>query len=328
MRQEQFEVRYGPLWQRLDRQLAMLEKKGRAGAERTGDGLAAFPSLYRQVCNHYALACSRFYGPALVARLHRLVLRGHQQLYRPRRSGLTALLEFAGRGFPAAVRAHGRVFWLAFLLFYLPALVCGVQAYRDPTLIYTVMDEGQVARIEYMYDPRNRKAGRTPERTSETDLQMFGYYIYNNVAIGFRTFAGGMFLGAGTVFFLLFNGITLGSVAGHLSHQPFAGVFWPFVSGHGAFELTAIVISGTAGLLLAGALLRPGNRTRTGALRAIAPEAVRLIMGAMVLFVLAALVEAFWSPSSAGAGLRFAVAAFNWLLVTVYLLQAGKGHGS
>ncbi|HEB48977.1 MAG TPA: stage II sporulation protein M [Desulfobulbus sp.] len=326
MRQEQFEIRYGPLWKRLETQLALLEN-GRA-ASSGQEELAAFPSLYRQVCNHYALAHSRCYGPDLVARLHRLVLRGHQQLYQPQRAGFRGILEFAGYGFPRTVRAHWHAFWLAFLLFYLPAGVSGLLCYHDPTMIYSVMDENRVSRIEYMYDPRNRKTGRTPDRTSETDLRMFGYYIYNNVAIGFRTFAGGMFLGLGTVFFLLFNGLTLGSVAGHLSHQPFAAVFWPFVAGHGAFELTAIVISGASGLLLAGALLRPGNRSRTVALRHIAPEAVRLVMGAMGLFVLAALVEAFWSPLPVNAGIRFVVAAFNWLLVMAYLLWAGKGHGS
>ncbi len=328
MRQEQFEVRYGPLWKRLDRQLALLEKDRKADLSRSDAALESFPSLYRQVCNHYALARGRYYGPDLVARLHRLVLRGHQQLYRSQRAGFWSLLEFVGHGFPRTVRAHHRVFWLAFLLFFLPAGISGYVAYRDPTLIYAVMDEGQVARIEYMYDPQNRKPGRTPERTSETDLQMFGYYIANNVAIGFRTFAGGMLLGAGTLFFLLFNGLTLGTVAGHLSHPPFAAVFWPFVAGHGAFELMAIVISGAAGLLLAGALLRPGNMTRVLALRRVAPRALRLIMGAMGLFILAALVEAFWSPSAAGAGTRLGVAAINWLLVIVYLLRAGKGYGS
>nr|WP_330178548.1 hypothetical protein [Candidatus Vondammii sp. HM_W22] len=31
--------------------------------------------------------------------------------------------------------------------------------------------------------------------------------------------------------------------------------FWPFISGHGAFELTAIVTCGAAGLILAHGLL-------------------------------------------------------------------------
>ncbi|MFP7754226.1 stage II sporulation protein M [Thermodesulfobacteriota bacterium B35] len=321
MHQQQFEVRYASLWKRLEELLTALENGSARESRRDGTG---FPALYRQVCNHYALARSRCYTPDLVTRLHRLVLRGHRQLYRAQKLRPWIIIDFIGRTFPRTVRLNGRLFWLAFVLFFAPAGIIGISAYRDPAVIYSVMDQDQVARIEYMYDPLNRKTGRAPERTSATDVRMFGFYIYNNVSIGFRTFAGGIFLGLGTLLFLLFNGLFLGAVAGHLSHPPHAAVFWPFVSGHGAFELMAIVISGTAGLVLARALLRPGVMTRPLALRRAAPEALQLIMGAMVLFIIAALFEAFWSPSSVAAPVKLGVAAVNWLLVPLYLLRAGK----
>ena len=41
---------------------------------------------------------------------------------------------------------------------------------------------------------------------------MFGYYIRNNTGIGFQTFAGGLLLGLGTLFFLVFNGFYIGAV--------------------------------------------------------------------------------------------------------------------
>ena len=41
---------------------------------------------------------------------------------------------------------------------------------------------------------------------------MFGFYILNNVSIGFRSFAGGIIFGLGTIFFLVFNGLILGGV--------------------------------------------------------------------------------------------------------------------
>jgi len=110
--------------------------------------------------------------------------------------------------------------------------VAGYVTYHDPVKIYGVMDESQVSQIEYMYDPQNRKPGRDMERTSETNVQMFGFYILHNISIGFRTFAGGLFLGLGTLLTLLFNGMFLGAISGHLSHAPYANVFWPFVAGH------------------------------------------------------------------------------------------------
>ena len=43
---------------------------------------------------------------------------------------------------------------------------------------------------------------------------MFAHYINNNVGIDFRIFAGGIFFGIGTLFFLIYNGLYLGAVVG------------------------------------------------------------------------------------------------------------------
>lgn len=327
MHQSQFESQNSSRWDLFEKQLTGLEAKKRSKAGKALD-LTGFPASYRKICNHYALAESRHYSPALVGRLHQLVLRGHQQLYRSNRIWFWPTLSFIGRGFPVAVRRHAAAFWVALFLFYCPALVGGYFSYTDPVVIYSIMDERQVAAMEHMYDPQNRKPGRSMERTSETDFQMFGYYILHNISIGFRTFAGGMFLGLGSIFLLFYNGLLLGGVAGHLSHAPFGAVFWPFVAGHGAFELTAIVISGAAGLVLGHALIRPGSFSRKTALRLAAPGALQLVMGAALMLVIAAFVEAFWSPSSFSAQIRFGVAAANWILVTAYLVFSGRRYGS
>ena len=179
--------------------------------------------------------------------------------------------------------------------------------------------------MEWMYNPDNRKIGRDRERSSETDFVMFGYYIYNNIGIGFRTFAGGMLMGLGTLLLLLFNGIVIGGVAGHLTRVGYSETFWPFVSGHGAFELTAIVICGAAGLMLGRALIAPGQQRRTQALTSIAPEALKLVMGGAAMLLCAAFIEAFWSSSLFTPAIKYTGAAMLWMLVAGYLVFAGRG---
>src|SRR3546814_6196473 len=84
-------------------------------------------------------------------------------------------------------------------------------------------------------------------RDSGSDLQMFGLYIANNISIGFRTFAGGLLAGVGSLLVLVFNGVMFGTVAAHLQGIGHGGPFWRFVVGHAAPELSAIVVAGTAG---------------------------------------------------------------------------------
>src|SRR3546814_19122766 len=88
---------------------------------------------------------------------------------------------------------------------------------------------------------------------------MFGLYIANNISIGFRTFAGGLLAGVGSLLVLVFNGVMLGTVAAHLQGIGHGGPFWRFVVGHAAPELSAIVVAGTAGLRLGLGLVAPGQ---------------------------------------------------------------------
>jgi uncharacterized membrane protein SpoIIM required for sporulation len=101
--------------------------------------------------------------------------------------------------------------------------------------------------------------------------------------------------------------------------------FWSFVIGHGAFELTAIALSGAAGLKLGWALLAPGSLSRGEALRVAAKTSVRLIAGVIIFLLIAAFIEAYWSSMSWPAPLtKYLVGAALWVLVAAYLLLAGR----
>lgn len=328
MHQEAFVDRNQPLWKELETLLDGLERT-RLKRPKHSESTPNLPHLYRQVCNHYALAQQRRYSPTLVEQLHRLVLRGHQQLYTRHGAWIWRLLIFIIADFPRTLRANLHYFLLALSLFLLPALLIGGSCMVDEYLIYSVLDEGTIAEMESMYDPSNKHIGRENGRSAESDFAMFGYYIYNNIGIGFRTFALGILAGIGTVLTLVFNGVVIGGVAGHLTRIGYGGTFWPFVSGHAALELTAIVISGAAGLMLGHALLAPGQYSRLDALKQRGNVALKLVMGAALMLLGAAFIEAFWSSSGFSSGIKYTVAAILWSLVIAYFLLAGREpHGS
>jgi uncharacterized membrane protein SpoIIM required for sporulation len=323
MRQQQFEAEHSTFWRDLERLMDDLEHPPFKRRLRASSRLA-FPRHFRRLCGHYALARSRHFSPALVAQLHSLVRRGHPLLYRQQAAWGWRIINFILVGFPRTLRRNLGYFNLALLIFLLPGLLVGMGCYHYQDLIYAVLDPAQVAELENMYDPANRRPGRSEARSSETDFVMFGYYILNNIGIGFRTFAGGILFGIGSLFLLIYNGIVLGGVAGHLTRLGYQDTFWPFVAGHGAFELTAIVICGAAGLMLGHAILAPGQRSRVLALQQHALEALQLVMGAALLFLLAAFIEAFWSASGVAMQIKYTVAACFWLFVFLYLGWLGQ----
>ncbi|NBB11434.1 stage II sporulation protein M [Pseudomonas sp. SLFW] len=320
MKQSQFEQRHQGDWQRFAERLDALERSRRKNE--AGDG---FAEAYRQICQQLALAQERGYSSYLIDPLQQLAMRGHQQLYRHRSQFAAQLLSFVLADFPRLVRSEWRLVALAGALFFGSLILMGVLVYAWPDLIYSVVSPAQVGEMEGMYDPAARRIGQAAERASSTDWLMFGYYIMHNIGIAFQTFASGLLFGLGSLFFLFFNGLMIGAVAGHLTDVGFGETFWPFVVGHGAFELTAIALAGAAGLKLGWALLAPGPLRRGEALRVAAKTSVRLIGGVMLFLLIAAFIEAYWSSMTwPQPTTKYLVGAVLWALVSAYLIFAGR----
>ncbi|AWM95256.1 hypothetical protein DJ564_25705 [Pseudomonas sp. 31-12] len=319
MKQSLFENRHKAEWEQFSLMLEQLERGKHTSR------IASFPKDYRRLCQQLALAQERGYSSFLIDFLQQQALRGHQQLYRHRSRLGANILSFILAGFPRLVREQWRFVLAAGLMFFGSLIGFALLVYLFPDLVYNLIPAEQVNEMQSMYDPVAGHLGRSAERAASEDWVMFGYYIMHNIGIAFQTFASGLLFGVGSAFFLLFNGLMIGAVAGHLTHIGFGQTFWSFVIGHGAFELSAIALAGAAGLQLGWALIAPGRLPRAEALRLAARKSVLLICGVMLFLLIAAFIEAYWSSMTAPTPMtKYLVGAALWLLVATYLLFAGR----
>jgi uncharacterized membrane protein SpoIIM required for sporulation len=329
----QFEERYAPVWAELERGLVALEsgraakrRKAAAAKDAAGPapGGARIAQLYRQCCEHMALARERAYPVHLVARLEALTARAHQHIYRRHDYGLAALGDLVRFDIPAAVRALRWHVLVAFIAFAGPLIAMGIATWHDPHFVLTVASVQEARSFDRMYGP---EAAEHLGRTSGDDWHMFGFYILNNIGIAFQCFATGLALGLGSLFMLGFNGLKSGAVAGYLVARGDAGRFFSFVVTHGAFELTAIVLAGAAGLRLGHALLAPGRHGRVDALRRAAVQTAPVMYGVFAMLLTAAAFEAFWSSAGwIAPGVKYGVGGACWAVVLAYLTLQGRGR--
>ncbi|MBS1190009.1 MAG: protein of unknown function transrane [Rhodocyclaceae bacterium] len=323
MKEIQFIDRRRSEWDAWDQWLAYPRKKRNGAAGAAAIPVGALPGSFRRLSRDLALARDRQYSASLVEALHRRVLAVHQHIYGASPDRRDTVLTFIGGGFPILVRREWRVVLASFLLFFVPIAVMLVALQYYPDGAYLILTPEQTAQFQAMYAPDAPHLGRPP--TASSEWGMWGFYIANNVGIDFQCFAGGIAFGLGAVFFLIYNGLMIGSVAGHLTGIGYIDTFWGFVAGHSAFELTGAVLSGAAGLKLGHALIAPGQRSRTAALRASAATAGGLVAGAAALTFLAAFVEAFWSPQrGVPVEIKYGVGAALWIGTWAYLLLAGR----
>ena len=207
----------------------------------------------------------------------------------------------------------------AALLFFLPAILAGVATYLEPDTAYSLLPSGahdlitRLERQELWFDiPVAERPG------------MAVGLMTNNIGVAFRAFAGGVLAGLFTLYILVLNGLLLGAVSGLAFHYGVGQGLWNFVIGHGVIELSIICFAGGAGLMLGNAILHRGQRTLKESLLTRGLDAIKIATGAALMLVVAAIIEAFWSPAPLPATLKYVVGAGLWLLVFLYLALAGR----
>jgi uncharacterized membrane protein SpoIIM required for sporulation len=123
--------------------------------------------------------------------------------------------------------------------------------------------------------------------------------------------------------------VVIGTVTGYLVQAGLATNFFSFTSGHSAFELTAIVLCGAAGLRIGYALIAPGRQRRVHALRGAAQAAMPLVIGSAGMLVLAAGIEAFWSPrTELPPPVKYGFGLTMWLLTLAYFAMMGRRNAA
>jgi len=179
---------------------------------------------------------------------------------------------------------------------------------------------GREAMVQFQENFSKPLGGRDPNES----FFMAGFYIWNNAGIGMECFVFGLFAGIGGLFKTIFNAAYLGGVFGFMSTVPEQDNFFEFVTAHGPFELTAIVLAAGAGMRLGFSLLYTQGRSRLVALRAAGRESVPSIMVAVVMFMLAAFIEGFISPSTLPYSIKAFVAAASSAALMFYFVVLGQ----
>lgn len=277
--------------------------------------------LYRNLASDLMRVRRDKLGKDLELHLDALASRAHNVIYagvrEDRRLGLLGLL----RDFPTAVRRNRWGFGLACLLFFGSGVIAFIAALTDESYAVAVLGRDQLSTMEQMYRDSNPS-----DRNFNTDSAMTGYYVFNNVGIAFRCFATGLLYGLGPIYYLLFNGITIGAVFGHLIRVGLGEKIGSFVSLHSPWELTAIAIAGGAGLQMGWTMVRTGGRTRIGNLRAHGLELLRQVLGAAAFLMLAAFIEGNLSPSSLPVEVKYGGGIMGWLVVIMLLAGFGRSE--
>ncbi len=305
-------------WRELETLCTRFEGRRRSKVE--AETAVYFASLYRGACADLALADAYHLPPNTVNYLHQLVGRAHNQLYRNQGFNVATWFDEVFDRLPRRLY-HDGFLRLAFVLFWGFFLASMYLGYASPGFAESVVGEDELRSMEEMH------VDSTQGRDMEAGLAMVGYYIWNNAGIGLWCFAFGLFFGVGGIFITISNAVGLGTVFGHMATLSNETDFFNFVTAHGPFELTGIVVMSGAGMRLGFSIVATRGYTRGESLRRAGRESFPTIILGTLLFFGAAVIEGLISPSTLPYWTKALVATASSALLVFYFVLLGQRPG-
>ena len=297
--------------------LGQLVSSARGRVQRlSADDVLELGRLYRATTSDLAIARRDFPRDVATERLNDLVAAAHALVYSEAPTSGRRLRRFAFTELPATVRAQLPWTGVAFALFLGFATATFLIGLAYPDVAQKALPEEtrqQLAQRQLWTDiPEGFRPIAGP------------LIIVNNVRVAVVLFAGGMTAGLLTVSGLAANGAMLGTIFAVVQGYGLTGGLLAFIASHGPLELSAIFLSGGAGLRLAWAILRPGDRSRRDALRLGAAQAARVLMLVIPVLGIAGMIEGFLSPSGAPDAAKAAVGIVTGAVLWGYIAFAGR----
>lgn len=225
----------------------------------------------------------------VTAYLNGLATKIYLGIYQNKKEEGSRVVRFWKTELPGIIYAHRRKLFYAFLIFTGFALMAAFSAAHDETFVRGILGDGYVE----MTDENISKGDPFGVYKDDDALMMFVRIAVNNIRVSLFTFVGGIFVSIGAVWFLLVNGVMVGAFQYYFFAK---GLGWDSVLViwiHGTLEISSIILSGAAGMIMGNSLLFPGTHKRIEALREGAKDGLKLLVGVVPMLVVAACLEGF-----------------------------------
>jgi uncharacterized membrane protein SpoIIM required for sporulation len=282
----------------------------------TTDELLNLPVLYRSTVSSLSMAQSISLDKNLITYLQSLTARAYVFIYGPQARARELFAGFFGRTWPQAYRGIGPELFLSCLCFFLGALGGWLMCAHDPSWYNALVGDMAQGR-NLQASPEDLKATLAGAEKGDA-LAVFSVYLMsNNTRVTLLAFAVGIIGGLPTAFILLMNGMLLGAMVWLFFEKGVGVEFLAWLSIHGTTEILAIIIGGAAGFHLARKLIFPGHLTRQASLAEGGRRAGTVMLGAMLMLVIAGLLEGIGRQTITETWARFAVGGIMlafWML--------------
>ena len=322
LKSAQFRREREGIWRELEVLISRAERDGLGSLD--GDSLTRLPTLYRATLSGLSVARAISLDRNLLDYLEALSARAYLCVYGVRDRPGPLLVAFFAWRLPVAVRAAWRPIALAAAIMLAGVLAAWLLTAADPAYYGSFVPSDMQGGRSFRSSTEELRA--TLRGNDKVDqLGAFAAYLFShNAQIGMLSFALGFALGVPSVLLIFYNGLSLGAFLALFQSRDLLIELGGWLSIHGPTELTALILSAAAGLKLAGAILFAGREPRLARLARDGRDAAVVMMGAVLLFLLAGLLEGLGRQLVVDMGPRYLIGWGVFAALLAYFCLAGR----
>jgi len=210
-------------------------------------------------------------------------------IYKNRKEESNRLVTFWKYDLPLTIRKHHKVVLFAFLFFLVFFAIGFFTSAKDEGVARSIFGD------DYVDHTQENIAKGNPFGIYEHGNAFLSWIslMIHNIRVSFLMFVSGIFCGVPSLYLSVQNAVMLGTFDQFFAARGFGLDFWLVVFVHGTLEITAIIIASAAGLVLGKSFLFPGTIRRIDAFKQGAKDGVKMMIGLLPVFALAAFFEGF-----------------------------------
>lgn len=269
----------GSRWQDFDKFLNENEKSN-------PDHLA---QLYVELTDDLAYARTFFPESKTTKYLNQITFKAHQQIFKRRKVASSKFIKFFVRDYPLIIYNNRKTILIAFIFFVVSAIIGAASLSLNEDFARSVLGDGYVnMTIDNIQDGHPMGVYNNEEQGI-----MFMKIAWNNIMVSFMAFAFGIFFSVGSFTMLFQNGVMLGVFQFFFVKYGLFKVSFLTVWMHGTIEISSIIIAAAAGIVMGNSFLFPGTYPRIYSLQKGAMKGVKMVIGLIPMFIIAAFIESY-----------------------------------
>mgnify|MGYP006161479173 FL=1 len=246
---------------------------------------------YIELTDDLAFSKTFFPNSTTTKYLNGLTSSFHQSIYKNKKEKRSRFITFWTQELPFIFYQERKQILYAFLFFIVAVVIGAVSSKYNDDFVRLILGDAYVN----MTNENIAKGDPFAVYKQSEEIIMFLQIATNNIRVSFLAFIFGIFCSLGTVSLLFRNGIMLGSFQYFFYSKNLGLASLLVIWLHGTIEITSIVIAGAAGLVLGNSILFPGTLPRKTAIFNAAKNGIKIVIGLVPLFLIAAFIESFFT---------------------------------